>query len=290
MAKKYEIITALITPFKENGQLDKNALEKIIRMNLEQGVDGFFVGGSAGEGLLLSLTERKELLESVIPLVKDKGRVIAHVGCVNTEQAIELGKHARDNGVDTISSLSPFYFKYSLSEVENYFFEIIDSVHLPMIIYNFPEVTGVTLTNSNGRRLFNHPKVIGIKHTSLDIFQLERMKSGFKDLVIYNGYENVYLGSLAMGADGVIGSTLNFLAGKFVKINDFFQKGQWEEALRVQKEANEIIEVLFEVGLIAGIKYALKVIGIECGKPRKPLKSLTRAEKKLIEDVIKLYY
>lgn len=113
-------------------------MQKIVKMNLEKGVDGFYVGGSTAEAFLLSLYERKHILELVAVEAGGKCSIISHIGCISTDQAIELGKHAERVGVDAILSIPPFYYKFSFNEIKKYYTDIADQVNLPVILYNFP--------------------------------------------------------------------------------------------------------------------------------------------------------
>ena len=144
MKEKFKgIFTALLTPFQENGNINREALENLIDYNLKKGVKGFYVTGSTGEAFLLSYEERKEVMKIVSEKVGGKCTLIAQIGCISTKQAIGLAKYAEDLGYDAISSVAPYYYKFSFAEIKKYYFDIVDSVSLPMIIYNFPAFSGV---------------------------------------------------------------------------------------------------------------------------------------------------
>jgi N-acetylneuraminate lyase len=279
------IFPALLTPFDKKGRIHEESLRKLVHVLLHKGVDGFYVCGSTGEVFLLSLEERKRTLSIVMDEVKGRAAVICHVGAIATHFSIELARHAAELGADAISSIPPFYYKFSQSEIIGYYNELAD-VGLPMIPYNFPALSGVTLTKELVRELRKHENIIGIKFTSSDMYQLERMKNADPDLLVYNGFDEMFLSGLAMGADGAIGSTFNFMPEKFLQIQKLFMQGNLEEARAEQASANAVIDALLKTGkLLNAQKYMIDLQGIPFGECRKPFEPLTEADKELLEQV-----
>lgn len=156
---------------------------------------------------------------------------------------------------------------------------------ISMIIYNFPAFSGVNLNSDNVEEFFCDPRFIGIKHTSSDFFTLERIKQKYDRILVYNGFDEMFLSGLIMGADGGIGSTYNIMAEKFIKMRNLFLEGNIAEAQKIQTEANEIIKVLAKVGVMPGEKEILNMMGLEFGTCRKPFRTLTDEEKKLLKEV-----
>jgi N-acetylneuraminate lyase len=246
------------------------------------------VGGSTGESFLLSVEERKAILEIVSHEARGKAKIIAHIGSVATDHAIELARHAADLKVDAVSSVPPFYYKFSLPEIKSFYLDIVNDVSLPMIIYNIPALSGVTFTSQNISDLLTDSRVIGVKWTSYDLFQMQRMLSENPNLTIFNGHDEVFLGSLAMGAKAAIGSTFNFMAEKFIHIQNLYETQKLEEARILQDEVNQIIDVLIRIGVFQGVKAGLEMMGIPCGDCRKPFKKLNLEERKLLQQVLNL--
>ena len=286
MDKFKGIFPALLTPFDDKNEIDTKALEKLIKINLDKGVKGFYVGGSTAEVFMLSNSERKELYDAVKTITGGCCTLIAHIGSLSTQEAIEFGKCAEKLGYDAISSVPPFYYNFSFEEIKKYYFDIVDSVNLPMIIYNIPAFTGVAMTAESIGEIFKDERIIGVKHTSSDFFALERIRTAFPNKIIFNGYDEVFLSGLAAGADGGIGSTHNFMSEKFVKIFELFHNGKIDEAQKIQKTANEIIEILCKIGVFQGEKAILNLMGLEFGKCRPPFSELTSEQKKLLEDKV----
>jgi N-acetylneuraminate lyase len=280
------IFPALLTPFTKDNRIHEKALQQLVRMNLDKGVDGFYVGGSTSEAFLLSMEERKYILDIVLQEVKGRCAVISHIGCIGTDQAIELGRYAEKAGADAISSIPPFYNNFSFDEIKDYYYDIVNRVNLPMIIYNFPAFSGVTLNSENIRDFLCDVRFIGIKHTSSDFYSLERFKQIDRNMLVYNGFDEMFLAGLSMGADGGIGSTYNFMSEKFIKIKRLFEEGKLKDTRVIQTEANDIIKALIKVGILPGEKEILNLMGIEMGQCRKPFKCINEDERKMLKEIV----
>ena len=283
------IFPALLTPFDENNKVNVDVLKRLVDYNLNKGVKGFYVGGSTAEAFLLTEEERLLVMKTVSEQAKGKCTLIAHIGCISTDQAIKLAKAAKELGYDAISSVAPFYYKFSFKEIKKYYFDIVEAVDLPMLIYNFPAFSGVNLTVDNISEFLTDDRFLGVKHTSSDYFAMEQFKAAFPDKIIYNGYDETFLAGLAMGADGGIGSTYNFMAEKFIKMQELYAQNKLAEAQKLQKEANVIIQVLCKVGVMQGEKAVMDALGFDFGPARAPFVPLSDEQKKeLIETILPL--
>jgi N-acetylneuraminate lyase len=238
---------------------------------------------------LLKPEERKRLLEIVVDEVKDKAAIICHVGAISTAWSIEYARHAATLGVDAVSSVPPFYYPFNSDEILSYYQDIVSAVDLPMVVYNFPAFSGVTLTLDKISTLRKNKNIIGIKHTSADLFQINSMKKADPTLIVFNGYDEIFLAGLSMGADGGIGSTYNVMAEKFIGIKKSFDSGELKEAQRLQTEADDIIRVLCTMGIFNAEKYLLSLQGIPFGECRRPFKPLTSEEKSKLEEIFAKY-
>lgn len=283
------VFPALLTPFDGANRINEKVLRELVQINMKKGVDGFYVGGSTGEAFLLSLDERKHILEIVIDEVRGRSTIISHVGSISTDWSIELAMHAKEVGADAVSSIPPFYYKFSSDEILGHYMDIVDTVDVPMIVYNYPAFSGVILSAEKVRLLREHPGIIGIKHTSTDLFQLESMKKADPNLLVFNGYDEIFLAGFSMGADGAIGSTFNFMAEKFIAIRQMAEEGQLTEARKVQSEANEVIRVLMQCSSLNAHKYILEFLGVPCGVCRRPFKPLSEEQKVQLKQVAKKF-
>ena len=228
------IFPALVTPFDSGDRVSHEALAALVEYNLKKGVQGFYVDGSTAEAFLLSHEERKEILRTVSQAAAGRCTLIAHVGAVSVREAAELARYAEKLGYDAVSSVAPFYYKFSFEEVRSYYFALADAVSVPVLLYNIPAYSGVNLTVDNISEFLRDSRFIGVKHTSTDYFALRQYKTAFPDKVIYNGYDETFLAGLVMGADGAIGSTFNFMAEKFLEIRRLFLANDTLAAVRLQ--------------------------------------------------------
>lgn len=284
------VLPALLTPFDKDGNVNKASVEKLVKYNLKKGVNGFYVGGSTGEGLLLTKEERIDLFNYTAEANEGKSTLIAHVGTIATKHAIEMAKAAEKAGYDAISAVAPYYYKFGTAAIKEYYFDIASSVNIPMIIYNFPGANGFSLDKETAEEMFAaNDKFIGIKHTTSDMFALQQFKTMKANPVVYNGFDEMFVAGLGMGADGGIGSTYNFMAEKFIAIYNAFKSNNVEEAMRIQNEANEIISVLIKYGVFASEKYVLDCLGIDMGPCRKPFLPLCEEGKKVLKEIAKQF-
>ncbi len=279
------LYTALLTPFDKEGKINKDALTKLIKHNINMGIDGFYACGTTAEAFLMSTDDRMQLLEYTKDAAEDK-KIIAHIGSLNEDDAIAMAKHAESIGCDAISSVAPFYYKFSFEDIKNYYYRIAESVNIPMLVYNFPMNTGVTMTMKELDQFFTSDRFFGLKHTSSDFFTMEQVKANYPDKIALNGFDEMFLAGLSMGADGGIGSTYNFMADKFVKIRQLFTENRIAEAQEIQHTVNKIVAVLFKVGLMPAQKEVLNQIGFDFGVCKHPFGELDAAAKKLIADEI----
>lgn len=285
--KKFKgIFPALVTPFDKEGEISPEAVEKLVENCLEKGVSGFYVGGSTGESYLLSVEERRRMLELVMKAVGGRADVIANIGVFSTKQGIELAKHAESLGVSAVSSVPPFYFPFSMEEYVRYYNDLADSVDVPVIIYNIPAMSGITFRTEDIQRFFSNEKIIGMKHTSYDLFQLERVLKKYPDKSIFCGHDELFLSASVIGVQAGIGSSFNFMAEKFVKIRKLITENRWQEAAVIQGEANAVIEALAKVGVFKGVKAALKLQGIDCGECRRPFVPLEEGQVQYLKEVL----
>lgn len=285
MEKFKGIFTALLTPFDKNHKVNEKELEKLVKFNIEKGVTGFYVGGSTAEAFLLSTDERKQIMD-VVKSAAPNHILIAHIGSINELEAKELGKHAQKLSYDLVSSVAPFYYKFSFNEIKDYYFRLAEASQLPMLVYHFPAFSGVNMGVNEMSEFLSDDRFIGIKYTSNDFFTLEQCKTRFPDKIVYNGFDEMFLAGLSMGADGGIGSTYNFMADKFVKIQNLFKNNNIEEAQQIQKEANRIITILCKIGVMQAEKEVLNQLGFDFGNCRPPFGMPTDEEKELIKNEI----
>ena len=281
--------TALPTPFDTEGRLIDNSVRGLVRHNAALGMDGVFVGGSTGEAFLQENAERKRMLDLVAEEAPEDFTLMAHVACLSTASAVDLARHAEAAGYHAISSVQPFYYGYTFKELYGYFSALADATALPVFVYNIPAFSGLTFNDAQLESILSIPNVVGIKFTSRDLFQMERIKTAHPDTCVLYGYDEMILGALSLGADGGVGSTYNVLGAGIKRLAGHFQAGRMAEALAEQREINEVIAALVRVGVIQGLKVLLDTAGVDVGVCRAPFEMPGEEEKEALRAVAARY-
>jgi N-acetylneuraminate lyase len=281
MKELHGIYTALLTPFTKEGKINEKELEKLVKHNLKLGAHGFYVCGSTAEALMLNLDERKYIMD-VVKNSAENAKLIAHVGSINERDAHKLAAYAKELNYDLISSVAPFYYKFSFSEIKDYYTRLADSSGMKMLVYHIPAFSGVGMGADEIASFLADDRFAGVKYTSNDFFTLERCKALYPDKLFFNGYDEMLLSGLAMGADGGIGSTYNFMADKFVLIRKLFLEGKIDEARKLQNEANRMIAILCKIGVIQAEKEIMNQLGFDFGDCLPPFSKISEENKALI--------
>ena len=276
------VYPALLTPLKADGSINEKELEKLVQYEVSLGADGFYVCGSSGEAFLLSKEERRAIMEIVKQAAPEK-RLIAQVGSLNVRDVEYLARAASDMSYDAVSSVAPFYYKFSFEEIRDYYFRLAGAASIPVIMYYIPVLSGVNMGVGQISEILGDDRFAGLKFTSNDFFLLEQVKSAFPEKVVLNGYDEMFLSGIAAGADGGIGTTYNFMADRFAKMRKLMKEGKAEEARSIQAGVNEIIAVLLKVGALQGSKEVMAQMGFDMGGAVPPFKTLSEEDKQLIK-------
>ena len=283
------IFPALLTPFDSNGNLNLKVLEQLIELNIKKGIKGFYVCGSTAEAFLLTEAERRTLYRATKEIVGNRCTLIAHIGAISTDLSTDYALLAEELGYDAVSSVAPFYYKFSFEEIRQYYFDIVEKTSLPMLIYNFPNFSGVNLSVDQISQFLSDDRFIGVKHTSNDYFALSGFKIAFPEKIIYNGFDEMMLAGLSMGADGGIGSTYNIMAEKFITLMALVKENRLDEARELQNTINIIIRAMCDVGVMQAEKALLCEMGLDFGIARKPFAPLSaEKQQKLVDTVMPL--
>jgi len=271
------IIPALISPMDKEGKLDTGPIPSVLKFCIERGIRGVFVGGSTGEGFCLTTEERKHLTEVVVQEVSARVPVVVHVGSLNFREVLDLSEHAFTAGADAISSVVPFYYKYSLDEVRNYYRAIAEASTLPTIIYAFSQVATSTYPSAEFvDAMLSFDGIYGIKFTDLDLARMQSMKQLAKGKFhIYGGVDVMALPMFCMGADGLIGSNYGALPEPWVAIYNTFQSGDLRKALKMQDRIGYYVRSFKHLWGAQRAKILLKVRGIDVGDAWLPKGSST---------------
>jgi len=282
------VIPALVTCFNENGEYDEKRQRKITSNLIDRGVHGLYITGSTGECFMMTPDERKKVVEDVIDEAKGRLPIIVHVGAIATKISIDLAEHAEKAGADVISSITPFYWKFSEAQIFNYYRDIAGSVNLPMVVYNNSLAGAVGLNFI--KSLATIEGVKGIKYTLNTSFEILRIKEEIgKDFVVFSGADEMAIAGLSFGADGIIGSTYNLIPEPFIDIYKALKDGDLKKAQEKQRIANAIIMFLLEWSFNSGIKAGMQWMGVDAGWCREPFGRFDKStEEKFLEELRQL--
>lgn len=297
--EKYKgIIPAFYACYDEEGNISPERIRKFTQYLIDKKVTGLYVNGSSGECIYQSKEERKIILENVMEVARGKITIIAHVGCNNTADSMELAAHAEKMGVDAIASIPPIYFHLPDYAIAEYWNDISSAApNTDFVIYNIPQLAGVALSMNLYKEMLKNPRVIGVKNSSMPIQDIQMFKDvKGEDSIVFNGPDEQLVGGLAIGADGGIGGTYAVMPELYLKIKELVDNGDIKTARKIQNTADRIIYEMCAChgNLYAVMKEILKMNGLELGGVRKPLPGIIKEDlpqikkcKELIDEAIK---
>lgn len=280
--------TALVTPFTDDGEVDFETLRKLIDFQILEGVDSLIICGTTGESATLSTEEKKEIIKFAVQITRRRVPIIAGTGSNNTKTSIELSKYAQSVGADGLLIVSPYYNKTTQAGLIKHYSSIAQSVDIPIILYNVPSRTGLNIEPSTCLELSKIKNIVAIKEASSNISQIAQIAHLCKDnLHIYSGNDDQVIPILSLGGIGVI-SVLSNLYPKYVHNMVYkYLDGNLSKALNMQLDSFDLINSLFcEVNPIP-IKYAMSLVGLNCGKTRLPLVEPSEENKERVLNSIK---
>lgn len=268
---------ALFTPYDAQGHVNPEMIAKVIDYGLANGLNGFYLTGTTGEWWLLSLEERKLVMEAAVRATRGRCKLIAHVGANRTGDAVVLARHAAKVGIDWISSITPQLYRTSFDAAYYHYKTIAAATDLPFLVYSM----GSALVPERDVHLFDLPNVKGIKYTGRDYFAAQCLKRRLgKETIWFAGCDEQLLCGLALGNvfSGGIGTTYNIIPRHFADICRLAAKGDFRAAAKVQDEANRVVELMIESDNWSYRKAMMKFIGLDCGWFRRPFEPLTAAQ------------
>ena len=290
MANLGRILTAMVTPFNDKGDVDYKQAKKLALALLESGSDGLVVAGTTGESPTLSKEEKLRLFAEVKSAVGNRGAVVAGTGNYNTKESIELTREAERIGVNAALLVVPYYNKPTQEGLKEHFRAIAKSTSLPCILYNVPSRTITSLSAETVIELSRVDNIVGLKEANGDFVHmakiLDAVKKGF---LLYSGNDSDTFPMLSIGGYGVI-SVASHLVG--VQIGDMISKtveGKLAKAAATHRNLLPLVNALFILPNPIPIKYALNFVGFHVGKPRLPLTPPDEKSAVAIEAVLKRY-
>lgn len=285
MALRYdagEVITAMVTPFNSQREIDYNKAEELAKYLITHGSDALLVAGTTGEGPTLTHEEEFELLSTIKRAVANKAKIIMNAGSNSTETAVMAAKWAQKEGVDAILSVVPYYNKPSQNGMIEHFSAVAESVDLPVIIYNIPGRTGVNMLPETVATLAEkYENVVAIKQSYADMDMVTEMKICCpEDFSIYSGDDSLTLPMMSLGARGVISVASHIFGSEVKSMIRNYKTGEFLAAVNMHKKLYPVFRKLFMAPNPVPVKAALAHKGIIEDFVRRPLVELTQIEKK----------
>lgn len=281
------IITPIVTPFKENEELDLAKLRQHVRFLLESGVHGILGLGTAGEFALLSPTERREVLSTIVEEVNGRVPVLAGVFDPGTRNVVSYAKDAVDVGVDLIVVTTPYFFRSSEEGIYTHFDTISREVDKPIVIYHIPSATGHSISLELASKLSEIDRVVGMKYTSNDFSTFVGFVRTLGDKIsILTGVDSLIYSSLDAGGAGAVVGCSNVFPREAVRIYELYRKGDLRSAREIQLRILPFINVMFTGTFPAALKEASRMLGMDLGPVRKPLTPLTENEREMVSKAL----
>lgn len=282
---------AIVTPMKDNEDVNYDKLEELIDFQIQEGSDAIIIAGTTGESSTLSMEEHKEVIEAAVRFTRHRVPVVAGTGSNSTRSAIQLSQEAEEAGVDGLLVVTPYYNKATQTGLIRHYSAIAQSVKTPIIMYNVPGRTGCNLLPETVAQLVNQEEnIVGLKEATGNVAQASKtmyLTDGKLDL--YSGEDGIVVPLLAIGAVGVISVWSNIAPAKVHTMCESFFKGDLETANRLQREALPIIDALFSEVNPIPVKTALNMMGMGVGPLRAPMCAMGEGNAAKLAEVMRAY-
>jgi len=282
------VFTALVTPFNSKNELDLESFKRILLDQRDAGVAGVIPCGTTGESPTLSKDEKKKLILTALETLKGSGvKVLAGTGSNDTADTVEFSRWASDQGVHGLLVVTPYYNKPSQAGLTAHFSAVADAVQCPVMLYNVPGRTGISLTAETVAELAKHPRIASLKEATSNVAFaseiLDLLKLAGRPMTLLSGDDAAYLPLLAIGSHGVVSVASNLFPRAMVAIQKHFQAGRVAEATQLHQRFYPLFRDLFIDSNPVPIKHAMAFVGL-CGPSvRAPLAPLSAAHIQKLE-------
>lgn len=292
--KFYGIIPPVPTIFNESLELDRRGMGKLIDFLIEEGVNGLFFLGSGGEFNHMSFEERKQVASFATDYVKGRVPVLIGTGGTNTREMIALNRHAKEIGADGVVIINPYYWPLTEENLLAHYGEIAENTEIPILLYNFPDLTGQDLSPDIVLKLVDrYPNIVGIKETVDSAGHIREMilkvKSKHPHFSVMAGFDDHLLNTLALGGDGAISASGNFAPELSIGIYRAFQTGNYEKAIEIHKKL-AFLPLMYKLDspFVNVVKEAIKLRGLDVSTyVLPPARTLSAEKKRELEDILK---
>jgi 4-hydroxy-tetrahydrodipicolinate synthase len=277
--------TAMVSPFRD-GKLDLARLKQQIEFQITSGIDGLVPVGTTGESPTLDFPEHERVIELTVEVARGRVPVIAGTGGNATTEALELHTFAKKAGATACLSVNPYYNKPSQEGLYRHFMTLADRVDLPIVLYNIPGRTGITMTPQAVARLHKHPNIVAIKEATGSLDMASEIMS-LCDITVVSGDDSLTVPLMSIGARGVVSVLSNLLPAKVKAITQACLDGNFAAARELHHKLFPLVKTLFLDGNPVGIKHAMKLAGLDSGQLRLPLWEASEATQRAIAEAMK---
>jgi 4-hydroxy-tetrahydrodipicolinate synthase len=282
------LLTAMVTPFNEKGEVDYGQAKRLALALINSGSEGLVLAGTTGESPTLVRAEELRLFSEVKSAVGGRGTIVAGTGSNSTAEALEATKAAERVGVNACLLVVPYYNKPTQEGLYQHFKTIAQSTSLPCILYNVPSRTVVSLSADTTIRLSQIDNIIGVKEASGNLDQISKIISNTRDdFLVYSGNDGDTFSIMVLGGYGVISVASHLVGNQLKEMVDNITNGEIDKAASIHHRLLSLINALFVVANPIPLKYALNYIGFNVGKPRLPLTEPDEKTAAFIKDTLK---
>lgn len=278
-------MTATVTPFRE-GKLDEQRLREQVEFQIKNGIDGLVPVGTTGESPTLDFKEHARVIELTVQYAAGRVPVIAGTGANATSEALELHQIAKRAGAPACLSVNPYYNKPTQEGLYRHFMTLADRVDLPIVLYNIPGRTGITMSPQTVARLAKHRNIVGIKEATGDMNIVGEIHA-LCDITLISGDDSLTVPIMSIGGRGVISVLSNLVPAQIKTLTKYCAANQYDQAAALHRKLFPLMRAMFLDGNPVGIKHAMKIAGLDSGELRLPLWEASDATKKQIEQCMR---
>jgi 4-hydroxy-tetrahydrodipicolinate synthase len=281
------VVTAMVTPFREDHSLDLDAARDLAAHLLENGSDALVVAGSTGESPTLTHREKVDLFHAVIEVAAGRGKVLCGTGTYNTAETLELSAEAEEAGADGLLLVTPYYNKPPQRGLLEHFSLVAGAVDIPIVAYNIPGRTGTRIEHDTLLAMAEVPNIVGVKDSTGDFQAISRLiGEAPPDFEVYSGDDWATFGYVCLGAVGVVSVAAHLVGGRIRQMIDLIATGDIPAARKIHEELTPLFNALFITSNPIPVKTALELVGRPVGPPRLPLVPATAEERNRIEKAL----
>ncbi|MFD2831368.1 4-hydroxy-tetrahydrodipicolinate synthase [Corticicoccus populi] len=275
MLKPYGMIPALPTPLNDDYSINFEGVTEVVNHAVDNGMDGVLVGGSTGEYSLMSVEERKSVIQHVCETAGNRVPVMAGTGCHRTEDTIELTQFAEKAGASFALVINPYYMPTSDEGIIEHYRQVAESVEIGIVIYHYPDATGVTMPPELLKKISEIEGVVGIKNTAdgQHTSELIGLTKDDENFSVLTGFEHLILATFAMGGHGAIGVVHNLVPKELSELYQSVKDNDLNNATRINQKLLQVYSAMEAEPVPGTVKAGLEAIGLPGGPSRRPLVS-----------------